>query len=1276
MKRLRNLLTALFNIRPGEEKPTALLLLHSFFMGVSLVVFETAAYALFLDRFDAKSLPYVYIISAVFIALCGYLYGRLEERLPFAKGLILTLAAMFLSIALFYLVLQATASRWVLMALVVWHNVMLAMVGLEFWGLAGRLLNVRQGKRLFGLIGVGEIVAGIISGFSIPILVGLMGTRQLFLLSAAGMGACLLVLIAITRAFSPQLTRQEPTGRREEKDQPSELPRSRYLTLVLSFAALAVFGYYLLDYVFYGQVDAAYRTEAQIASFLGLFYGVLGVVNLISNAFLPGRVITRYGMSIGLLLVPATVILGSGIAAAMGWAGALGAFFWVVAGTKLLDEVFRVSIEEPSLRILYQPFPVGQRIKAQTVLETRVEPLAGAVAGGLLLLFDVVFPLSPVHVILLVLLICGGWIAVSLVLRREYTAVLMRALTKRKLGGRALSLEDSASESVLRRGLSSQTPGVVIYCLEVLEEIEHEKLPAYLQNLLDHQAPEVRKYVLERIGALGMAGALPAVVERLRAEPSPPVLGTALRTLCAVSETEAFEKVFPYLDSPDPELRKGAMVGLLSHGGIDGVLSAGGNLNALLASEESADRMLAAHVLGEVGISGFYRPLLKLLQDPDMDVRRAAVVASGNLKSPRLLPPLLESFRNPELRSAAVHAVVDFGREILPELEEAFDAEETPTETRGRIIRIMARIGGARAVAILKKKIDASDEDIRNRILAGLVQCRYQAAGKEIGALHKRIRNEVKDATWTLSALLDIGDYKIAGPLVQALKGEVERNRRRIFLMLAMIYNADAILSAQADIASADRNKRDRAIEAMDNLISTDIKGLVLPLLDDLPTSQRHARLIHHFEQERLNRHERLKEILSRSHQWTSAWTKACALFAVGRIGTMEFYDAVVSCLSDPDPTVRETAVWALGCLNPNDLVERLQPLTGDRSAAVVEFARFVINSVGFASIPMGKGYLTRSGRYTVDLFKNILLDDGERRARRCRAANILARFQGTAARAALLEGLTVPDKTIRTAVLDALIKGRFTIEGSIREELRKLLSIEIGDAKQVVSAMVTFLPERRADRLVRALNGELVRSRRRILSILALLTPEDVDLSTIFFWYIHQDEKPVPKAVTGMLRTLLSEIPDPKLGDRIFTLFHHRDFSRMTVTSPELRAFHTRERVVSTVKQIAFGASVFTLSWSRICALELIVRLDLVECVPQITEKVRDIDDIVRATSAWALFQLDPETYEDYAPKLAGDPSALVSRTVRQLEEEKADTGQRAAPAAKAPPHLKLVTS
>lgn len=123
-----------------------------------------------------------------------------------------------------------------------------------------------------------------------------------------------------------------------------------------------------------------------------------------------------------------------------------------------------------------------------------------------------------------------------------------------------------------------------------------------------------------------------------------------MRTLAALGETEAFEEVSAYLEDPDPQVRRGAMVGLLCSGGIEGVLAAGHKLLQMVASSEPAERAFAAQVLGAVGVRSFYQPLVQLLRDDDPQVRRAALLAAGQLKNPKLWLLVLEGLGAPQVR--------------------------------------------------------------------------------------------------------------------------------------------------------------------------------------------------------------------------------------------------------------------------------------------------------------------------------------------------------------------------------------------------------------------------------------------------------------------------------------------------------------------------------------------------------------------------------------------------------------------------------------------------
>ena len=258
----RTLLSA-FNIAPGEGLPVALLLSHSFFMGLAGALFYTAASAVFLAAFAPTTLPYSYIASSVFVALCGLLYAKLEARMPISLLLPATLVLLVLSVVGWRLGLWLTHAAWLAFGLLCWLRVLMVLTNLVFWGLAERLFNVRQGKRLFSLIGSGELAASILGGFATPLLVPVLGTHNLLLVSALSLIACLGLLIVTLRMCTAPLTKDaeaEPTAQATPHSL-TQLLKQRYVVLIFLVQMLFILVYYFIDFTFYAQTQAHYQTE-------------------------------------------------------------------------------------------------------------------------------------------------------------------------------------------------------------------------------------------------------------------------------------------------------------------------------------------------------------------------------------------------------------------------------------------------------------------------------------------------------------------------------------------------------------------------------------------------------------------------------------------------------------------------------------------------------------------------------------------------------------------------------------------------------------------------------------------------------------------------------------------------------------------------------------------------------------------------------------------------------------------------------------------------------
>jgi CRP-like cAMP-binding protein/HEAT repeat protein len=529
--------------------------------------------------------------------------------------------------------------------------------------------------------------------------------------------------------------------------------------------------------------------------------------------------------------------------------------------------------------------------------------MAIGIAGVTLLSF---FSFGTVQISYVLILILATWIIVVILLSRKYTAVLLQALSKRRLGELSFSVADASSMAILKKGLESPYAGEVIYYLDVLERSEHELLEPFLKKLLMHRAPEVRQSVLRRIERLGMTSILKRVSTRLRLETVPQVRGAALRTLAALGETEVFEQVLPYLEDPDPQVKMGAMVGLLRSGGIEGVLAAGESLLEMTRSPEPAKRQFAAQVLGEVGISSFYRPLLKLLQDDDPQVCRTALASAGKLRNPRLWPSVIENLSTQQTRAVAVSALVAGGESVMPYLEAAFVENGRSHEVVIRIAQICGRIRGERAMALLQDNLDFPDADVRYQILASLSLCGYRAEDKDVPNIEQRIREEVANGTWTLAALRDIGDDEPLSLLRAALNRKLERHRDQLFLLLSFIYDAQLIMTARDTLylARGSGEKRAYALEIIDTLISQELKEILLPLLDDLSLAERLYRLSDPFPQQSLGQIQRLQEIITRSGMGLTSWIKACALWALARLDSTSYHSYLDKLRHDPSPQV------------------------------------------------------------------------------------------------------------------------------------------------------------------------------------------------------------------------------------------------------------------------------------------------------------------------------------------------------------------------------------
>src|SRR5207249_10195012 len=123
--------------------------------------------------------------------------------------------------------------------------------------------------------------------------------------------------------------------------------------LLYTLQILTLLLYYFVDFTFLAQTKAHNQTKAQLFNFLGPFLGMLETVNFLTRTLLSSRLITRYGLRVGLLIHPIGLMGCSVLLAVTGTTGVMShLLFWLTALTKLYVEVLWKFIDEPVHLIL------------------------------------------------------------------------------------------------------------------------------------------------------------------------------------------------------------------------------------------------------------------------------------------------------------------------------------------------------------------------------------------------------------------------------------------------------------------------------------------------------------------------------------------------------------------------------------------------------------------------------------------------------------------------------------------------------------------------------------------------------------------------------------------------------------------------------------------------------------------------------------------------------------------------------------------------------------
>jgi ATP:ADP antiporter, AAA family len=899
------------NIQPGDLGRGILLCACLFLIISSYVTGRVARDALFLARFQAIQLPYADIASAVLVGIVVVGYVRLGRRVSLRNLLVGSQFFFATNCVLFWAVAHYYHPAWLYPAFYVWVGLFGVLAPTQVWTLANYLLTTREAKRIFGMVGGGAILGAIFAGFFSKTVAKAFGTESLLLGMALLLLICTMLMGTVWQSWKSRLAESGETAAGDKGIGQRDLPGSMrlvlsspYLRAIAAVICLASFVTTLTGWQFKAIAKQVLVNKDALAILFGNFYFYAGILGLAFQLLLTTRVLRRFGIGAMLYVLPITVMVGS--AGLLIW-GTLAA----ALALKGSDQVLRYSLDKSAVELLYLPLPHGLKLRAKWFIDTVIWRLGDGLAGVTVLIFATYLHLAARRISWIALLLVGAWLVSVSVAGKHYIAALKESISQHRLSAdqaSALALDRSASDFLTSKILASD-PEEILYALSLFDVDRQRAAHPVIRGLLNHPAPEIRQKAISVLSSVGDKSVLPSI-ELLLKDSDHSVRTEAMLYLVHHAHVDPLTLLAELGDYADFSVRSAVAAYLARPGEAQSLETARQILNEMSCQggeECQRTRMEVARLLGELPDS--FDPLLAtLLNDSDALVVRESVRSVGALKKFSLAPVLIELLSNYELSGDAAQALAKFGDQVVGLFGGQLGDATFPTEARRAIPPILVTIGTPAAARVLLDNLLERNTTVRFQIISAL---------NKIHQLHPEIELDTQLLETVLAAEI-MGHYRsyqileslrIPGnsdePVMRALGESIQQELERIFRLLGLLYPHLDLHSVYFGLQSDNVTVYDNALEFLENVLRSQLRGMLVPLLDGKVSSKERARIAERLVRAKVENHEQAVAELVASDD---PWLMSCGAYAIGTLGIKSLEAELNRCLEHPDPLLRETA--------------------------------------------------------------------------------------------------------------------------------------------------------------------------------------------------------------------------------------------------------------------------------------------------------------------------------------------------------------------------------
>jgi AAA family ATP:ADP antiporter len=419
------------DIRKGEVEPAALFFSFWFFVIVVFQMLRPLKKGLFVEHLGADVELYAKLANIGVAILAVVVFTALYNRFG-SRRLIPALCGFFVVALLgfagalagggvpsaplnwsFYLFGDAWSTVWVT----------------SFWAYLTELTRTDQSKRLYGLIGAGGVIGGLMANFAVWQYVEKSGIGVL-LTGAAGLTIVIALIMlrleslasrpgtAIGRQGTRVPTAGEPAVARTQNaalDGARLVIASKYLLAIAMITFLYEINSQILDYQYSTAAEALDGAEGTQA-FFGRIGTIVGVVSVVTQLFFVSFIIRRFGLTAALLVLPAAMATASGIYFVVPMLTTAGLL-------TISDNAFSYSINQTAREMLFVPTSDDVKYKARAFINMLIQRIGKGAAILMALGFAAMSDLPIRYLSLLALFVVVIWVGFAWYAGRSFEAL-------------------------------------------------------------------------------------------------------------------------------------------------------------------------------------------------------------------------------------------------------------------------------------------------------------------------------------------------------------------------------------------------------------------------------------------------------------------------------------------------------------------------------------------------------------------------------------------------------------------------------------------------------------------------------------------------------------------------------------------------------------------------------------------------------------------------------------------------------------------------------------